>query len=244
MGGIAISVLHATRGRPKEAVAAMRLFHDRAVNPASIEYILAIDLSDPSSPDLMHAVGNQATILRFAKIHIVEIPGHSSVSAWDAAAKKSSGTILVQGQDDIQPPEKWDLSLVGWLYKVCGKDWASMPAVVAVSDGYRKDRLLCTAICNRARYEQEGEFLHKGYRSVFSDGDFTLRAYQDAKFGRCTLVEARELVMRHEHPYHNPNVPTDAIYQHENSNEAYGQGAQTFITRNPLWKESGFVDWL
>jgi hypothetical protein len=222
----------------------MRLFHDRAVNPSAIEYVMSVDLGDETSPDLMHAMGNQCTLLHYGKIHIIETPGHSSAAAWDAAAKKSTGHLLVQGQDDVEPPDRWDESLIRRLNIECGADWDEQSIVVAVSDGYRKDRLLCTAICSRRRYEQEGHFLFPGYKSVFSDGEFTLRAYQDSKFDQCTLVEARDLVFRHEHPYHNSAVPMDETYKHENSNLAYSSGATVFIGRNPLWKESGFVDWL
>lgn len=235
------SCLHATLGRPTKAAAAMRTWFDRAAHPELVEYIFACDSSDPTA----HALLDDTYLDRLAGKHIEFVVDFGwSVPAWNAAAAKSTGRILIQAQDDVEPPEKWDVALMDAILKQAGGEGLNIPTVVAVSDGYRHDRLLCTAICSRARYVQQGHFLSPAYMSVYSDGEFTLRAYLDAKAGTCKLVEARDLIFRHEHCYHNKTVPEDATYRHENSGYAYDIGISAFTKRNPGWRESGIVDWM
>jgi hypothetical protein len=162
-----------------------------------------------------------------------------SAAAWDAAAKESTGDILIQGQDDIEPPKRWDESLCALL---ANEDY-NAPTFIAVSDGYRKVELCCTAIMNRARYLQAGEFLHAGYLSVFSDDEVTIRAMADGQDGKCIFIKARDLVFRHEHAYHNMSVPIDDTYKKENSAEAYAKGAALFMKRNQSLVDRGLRTW-
>ncbi len=221
------SLLHASWGRPEKAVAAMKDALAKAAHPGAVEYIVAVN--DDDAPTLA-AFDAEAAFIVFG-------PFKGSAAAWDAAAKASRGRLLIQMQDDLVLPERWDETLVERvlqseplmpLYAILD----NIPVVIAVSDGYRKDALLCTAICNRARYEQVGEFLHAGYLSVFSDDDFTVRAMRDAAEGRCKLIDARDIVFKHENPYHT-GAPHDATLLRENSPEAYRIGAALFAQRNP-----------
>jgi len=215
------SILHATYQRPHKAFAAMRMWFERAANPDAIEYIFALNHEDPTRPELMTLASSGDIRPKF----IVGADFKGSAPAWDAAAKASSGLVSIQAQDDVEPPHRWDLELYARMP-------LDEPAFLAVSDGYRKDKLCCTAIMTRARYEQCGEFLHAGYRSVFSDDDVTVRAYADAAAGKCSLIEARDLVFTHRHHYHDKTVPMDATYERENSAEAYAQGQALFMRRN------------
>jgi hypothetical protein len=227
-------MLHASWGRPAKAVVAMRQCFERALVPEGIEYIFAINADDQALPVYME-------LLEWMKVDHVKIitgPFTGSAQAWDAAAQSSSGAVLIQTQDDLELPESFDRS----LWNLLG-DRLAPPTFIAVSDGYRKDRLCCTAIMNRARYEQAGEFLHPGYRSVFSDDDLTIRAYADAADGKCTLIEARDLVFLHRHHYHDKSVPFDATYARENSAEAYAEGQALFMKRNAELVRRGLKTW-
>jgi len=221
------SILHATFGRPEKAMQAMKLWFSRASVPGDMEYIFACNTNDPTYAKLLAYVAEHAAtgsaLPRFVADDFI-----GSAPAWNAAAAASRGMILVQAQDDVEPPPGWDYA----LERRAGYNRLT-PTVIAVSDGYRKDALLCTAICNRARYRQTGEFLHPEYLSVFSDDEFTVRALRDRDEGRCAFIDARDIVFRHEHHYHNPEVPRDATYARENSSEAYRVGAALFAKRNP-----------
>lgn len=192
--------------------------------------------------------------MRNTQVKIVTGQFNGSAPAWDAAAKASSGLVLIQAQDDVEPPEGWDNSIWNALERAPGTAFLQFaegppvpysvePAFIAVSDGFRKDKLCCTAIMNRARYEQCGEFLHPGYISVFSDDDVAIRAYADAAAGKCSLIEARDLVFLHRHHYHDKSVPMDATYERENSSKAYAHGQALFMKRNADLVAKGFKTW-
>lgn len=229
-----ISLLHATYGRPKKAVEAMRHSLLNAATPGNVEYIVAVEDTDLESMKAFDETEARVVSGQFG----------GSAPAWDAAAKVAKGELLVQMQDDLVLPMDWDRMLLERITPEYHTPFPPRPLVIRVSDGFRKDSLLCTAIINRARYEQVGEFLHAGYRSVYSDGEFTLRAILDAKAGKCTLIDARDITFLHRHHYHDPSVPMDATYARENSNEAYAQGLRLFNERNPGWRRSGVVDWM
>jgi hypothetical protein len=240
MSAPAFSILHATYGRPEKAVAAMRMWWERAARPEAMEYVFACNTGDDAS---ICAVTKEAKQL--GCIHLIHAPFSGSAPAWDAAAKVSTGQILIQGQDDVEPPQDWDHMLIGEYEdgrKYLGRRLPEIPAFIAVSDGYRKDRLCCTAIMNRARYKQQGEFLHAGYKSVYSDDEVTVRAYADAAEGKCVLIEARDIVFLHQNPYHT-GAPHDATLLRENSPEAYELGGRLFMQRNADLVARGFKTW-
>jgi hypothetical protein len=232
-----ISVLHATYRRPAKAVDAMKLALMRALHRPDIEYIFSVNKDDDTVDSLRALVDYAAAAMLGVNIVIHQTAVTSSAPAWNEAAKIATGDILVQGQDDVEPPEAWDEKLVMLFAQAKG------PAFLAVRDGFRTDKLCCTAIMNRAYYEQEGYFLFPGYESVFSDDDVTLRAYRNHHDAKAELIEARDIVFFHRHHYHDKTVPDDATYQKENRPEAYAKGERLFEARNPGWRDSAFVDW-
>jgi hypothetical protein len=214
----------------------MALTRERAQDAVPIEYILVVDEDDESRlviPELLHAAA-----FPLMRPLVFKNESGGSVAAWNAAAKASTGEILIQMQDDLELPRWWDIDLRE--RRLLFKD---QPFVIAVSDGYRNDGLLCTAICNRARYEQQGEFLHAGYKSVFSDDEFTIRALADARAGNCTVIDARDLIFRHRHHFHDPSVPFDETYRRQNSPEAYAAGEKLFRQRNAAAIAAGLKTW-
>lgn len=240
-----ISLLHASYGRPTKAIEAMCRALDRATSPDDVEYIIAAESEDTATIEAAEGVCDIVVSGAFK----------GSAPAWGAAAAAAHGELLIQMQDDVEPPQGWDALLwekydlaVNWhhLRWKGAPDAPLHPAVVIrVSDGHRSDGLMCTAIINRARYEQAGEFLHPGYQSVYSDGDFTYRALRDAKEGKCQVIDARGITFLHRHHYHYPKeVPMDATYARENSADAYASGLKLFESRNPGWRQSGLVDWI
>ncbi len=238
------SILHATFGRPEKAVAAMRATLDRASRSDRVEYIFACNTDDPALPSLREYLGRKKL---YPGVQFGAIFGNftGSAPAWNAAANQSSGQVLIQMQDDLEMPDKWDTLLLEKMMAIEEHESVPQktPIFIGVSDGFRTDALCCTAIMNRARYVQQGEFLHPGYMSVFSDDDVTYRALRDAKEEKCKFIEARDLVFLHRHAYHDKDVPLDATYERENSPEAYRIGALRFAERNPLAATDGIRTW-
>ncbi len=243
------SILHATYGRPQKAVAAMRMWFERAARPEEVEYVFAVNEEDSLCENIVHDARIIAAKFGARAYMVVDFfPG--SAPAWDAAARASTGKILIQASDDVEPPVHWDVALA--LAYTGDPNYAKStpffmydkePNVIAVADGFRKDDLMTIAICNRGRYEQCGEFLHSGYRSVWSDDDFTYRAYRDQRDGKCAVIDARPLTFLHRHHYHSPEIPWDQTYARGNSEEAYRIGAELFAKRNPEANRDGLRTW-
>ena len=197
--GAKISLLHATRGRPAMAYKARATWLDRAADPDAVEHIFALDPDDE-------------TIGPFITCRHVINHGRGPVAAWNEAAKFSKGEILIQLSDDWEPPMHWD-KLILAKFKVI-----TTPAVLAISDGTRGDELLCMAILNRARYEQQGYLFHSEFFSVYSDNHFTERAYADG-----VVIEAKDIVIEHMHPAFEKGE-MDATYARSNHPENYEIG--------------------
>ncbi len=235
------SLLHATYGRPQKAIDAMRMALQWAGNPKAVEYVFAINSDDRTADTLLELLKPEFESRTGQIIKVRSSDFSGSAPAWDAAAKVSAGSLLIQMQDDLELPAGWDMQLWAQLEGRLPLAWERTPLVLTVRDGYRKDALLCTAICNRARYNQVGEFLHAGYRSVFSDDEFSIRAYADEADGKCQVVRT-DIEFRHENPYHT-GAPHDATLLRENSPEAYVIGSKLFAFRNADLIARGFKTW-
>jgi len=77
---------------------------------------------------------------------------------------------------------------------------------------------------------------------MFSDDEFSCRAYADAADGLCVLIKAPQIVVRHENPYHT-GAPQDNTLLRQNSPEAYAQGQRLFVERNHQLLTRGFRTW-
>lgn len=210
-----ISLIHATRGRPERMIQCRNMWFDRAHNPAMVEHIFCVDGDD--SPEVLNAVKDY--------IHVVVQPGGGCVRAWNVGAEISSGHIMVQLSDDWVPPMHWDKIIIDRL-----GDKINDEAVLAVSDGIiREDgqmtKCMCMAIMTRARWHYQGHFFHPDYLSVYSDNEFTDRAYEDG-----VVVEARDVIFEHVHPI-NGKAAMDSTYIAQNAPERYKQGEAAFTRR-------------
>jgi glycosyltransferase involved in cell wall biosynthesis len=202
--GKKISLLHATRGRPEKAWKCRKEWLRRAKNPDAIEHIFAIDHDDEASLPLMLAN------------HVI-VTSAGCVAAWNAAASKSRGDVLVQVSDDFEPPMGWDESILAELGDL------SESKVLAVSDGNRKDDLLCMSILTRTRYEEQGYMYHPDFFSMYSDNYFSVKAFEDG-----VVIDARErLVFNHNHPLFGKGQ-WDETYIRSNSDENYAKGKAIF----------------
>ena len=209
------SLIHATRGRPKQMIECRDLWLARAYDPAMVQHVFVCDKDD--SPEVMQVCQDYVSV-------VIE-PGGGCVAAWNKGAELSSGNILVQLSDDWVPPMHWDKIIVDRLGSK-----AHDQAVLAVSDGIiREDGkmtdCLCLAILTRERWLYQGHMFHPDYKSVYSDNEFTERAYQDG-----VVVEARDVIFEHKHPI-NGSAKMDATYEAQNAPERYKAGLEAFTRR-------------
>ncbi len=204
-----ISVLHATRGRPEQAIKIREMFIKRAGAP--IEYIFGLDSDDAQSI---------AALSKYP--HVIVKGGHGIVQAINAAAEKATGRILVMAADDCHPPENWAIDV-----RAAFADQLHEPVVLATSDGYSDQMLIPHPIMTRAFYQAQGYFYCPEYPHLFCDTELTVRA---AEAGQ--IIDARHLVFKHEHPMFT-GAPPDKMALERNSKEAWEVGKAIFKKRNP-----------
>lgn len=259
--GARFSLLHATRGRPEQALATRAHFLMAAINPLGVEHIFAIDEDDKESLERLKEYR-----------HVVVKEPRGCVKAWNAAAADSTGAVLVQLSDDWLPCIHWDelcwLALQEAANAKKGTEKqtfyisentlapyhgehvpvANVPLVLAISDGHRTDDLLCMAICTRARYDGQeiihqvahgdsytlnhSYLFHPDYFGVFSDNEFSVRAFDDG-----VVVKAKHICFEHRHPIFEGKKweEMDSTYQRQNAAERYREGAEIFNRRNPKY---------
>lgn len=242
--GARFSLLHATRGRPDQALATRDFFFRAALNPLGIEHIFAIDEDDTESLEKLKHYR-----------HVIVKEPNGCVKAWNLAAADSTGSVLVQLSDDWVPCIHWDelcwlalqeeaqkkkhpaqnayFNRENSLAPFMGEKvpLKNIPLVLAIHDGYRTDDLLCMAIMTRARYEdQNKEMFSAEYFGVYSDNEFSVRAYQDG-----IVVKAKHINFVHRHPCWEGKKleEMDATYQRQNARERYIEGEAIFNRRNP-----------
>ena len=206
-----ISLLHATRGRWAQAITAMNQWLVQAKDAFHVEHIFAIDEDDVESREKLR---------RFRCV--LSKPSTYSVGAWNAAAEKATGDILIQMSDDFVAPAQWDESIV----KAFGGRLFG-PSVLRVSDGCRTDGLITMAIVTQAWYERHGLF-HSAYKNVYSDTDLTAVATKEN-----AIIEAPHILMKHQHPFFNKSVPMDATYERGNDLSEYERAKKIFEARHP-----------
>lgn len=204
-GKTTISLLHATRGRAMQAIRCRSEWLRLADDPKRVEHIFAVDADDEEAE----------VFFRFPSI-IMDNNG-GPVAAWNMAAKSSTGQILVQLSDDWKPFRGWDTAIVDAIGDT------SKPAVLAISDGHRKDDLLCMAILTCERYKAQGHLFHPEFFSMFSDNWFSRQAFADG-----VVIDARDrITFEHVHPAFG-KAEMDETYARSNDSYHYKTGEGIF----------------
>jgi len=209
------SLIHAS-ARPLEWRDAYFAWMESAAEPSDMEYLLGVDFAQLSEfRTLPHDVGL-----------VINNGRRCAVDAWNAVARAAIGNVLVQVADDFFPIPKWDDELLARLPDLHGE------YVIAISEG-RSDNLLCHSILTRAYYDRYGYLFWPEYDGMGGDNEFTDVAYRDG-----VVIEARDLVFRHEHPSYGTREADalDAIHQ---SPENHTLGRAIYERR----KAGGFPKW-
>jgi glycosyltransferase involved in cell wall biosynthesis len=201
-----ISLLHATRGRAMQAIRCRSEWLRTADHPERIDHVFAVDLDDEYAE----------VFTRFPTVFVSK-ENSGPVLAWNAAAGLCKGEVMVQLSDDWKPFKGWDTAILEAMADT------SKPSVLAVSDGHRKDDLLCMAILTRARYKQQGYLFHPEFFSMFSDNWFSHCAFRDG-----VVIDARDrITLEHVHPAFG-KAEMDETYARSNAPEHYKQGEETY----------------
>jgi hypothetical protein len=156
-----ISLLHASRGRPELATAAIGLWRARAAHPEALEYIVSVDTDDPTMADWKAPEG----------VQVVCGESRGNVDAYNRAFAKSTGAVCLQVHDDLEPPPGWDDQVLAAIGDT------SQPVALHVDDGCTcnpsKPWLMTLAIGTRAFFTRLGGLFYPAFTSLFCDDDMT-----------------------------------------------------------------------
>src|ERR1051325_1576707 len=143
-----ITVIHPSRGRPKEAFITACKWRDRA--DSEFEYILSIDNDDKSLQSYISIFYDYGPTGLGHTNH-----NKTAIEAINHAAKIATGDLLVVISDDFDCPEHWDTLL---LTELAGKS----DFCVKTDDGLQPT-LITLPIMDRIYYERYGYVYHPSY---------------------------------------------------------------------------------
>lgn len=147
----------------------------------SVEVIVSIDTDDPNRTEY-HDLYNKAGF----DVKIIENANRSAVDAVNAAAKVSTGDILVVVSDDFACPQLWALILEKHLKN-------SKNFLFKASDGNQK-YIVTLPIMDRAYYNRFGYIYHPDYLHMFCDTELTHVADCLRK-----LIIRNDILFKHNH---------------------------------------------
>lgn len=159
-----ISLIHASRSRPKQSFETMKRWIQRAAYK-DFEIIVSVDSDDQTISqyhDIYKSLPHDFTWL--------DAPNKSSVEAINRAARIAQGNILIVVSDDQDCP-------INWLNKIMKYTENKGDFVLHVKDGFQKN-LITMPIMDRAYYNRLGYIYYPGYDHLFSDREFTDVAYK------------------------------------------------------------------
>lgn len=236
------SVLH-----PSNRPNAWRKVYDAwmaaCVDPSLVEYVLCVDHDGPFDGGTTMPGGPRAKLFG-AQMIVRNSDRHCAVDAYAAAAKASTGHILICIADDLFPCEKWDERLtlsIPTVFEPTQDFDAQGRFVLDLSREFIIDvststppgrRIFEMPIVSRPRYERLGYLFYPEYLSMYADNDMFEHAERDG-----VIINARHLMFEHRHPFFDKSVEMDETYLHTNRPEAYEVGKRIFEAR----QRSGFT---
>ena len=185
-----ISLIHQSRGRPQLAHSNYRNWidkseaHNSETSDITIEHILSLDVDEPKYCEYVELFG--------VYHHMVQENPQDGyvVGATNAAAKYTTGDVLIYLSDDFDCPEKWDKLIMDKMNP-------GIPQILKVDDCLLPmgAAILTIPIMTREFYDKFGYFFYPEYKSMFCDEDlYNVARILDA------LVIAPDLKFPHRHP--------------------------------------------
>lgn len=223
-----ISVVHATRERPEQALFVCGAWYGAADHPDQIEWLFGVDEDDEASCKLLS--GFDATRYGTAVATVVNRGPRTSIEASNVAFRASRGRVLIQCSDDYYAPSHWDTEILkrfGDLDKPAVLGTGDPNGRVEDNPKYSGDGLLTMVCATRAYLERVGYFYYPEYAGVMVDFDFTQKAAADH-----VLIDAYEdLHFIHDWRGGKDDPQQDETYRRHLSEENGKIGVQVWEKR-------------
>lgn len=203
-----ISIIHPSRGRPKQSFENMKLWIQRA-DSSDIEIILSLDEDDPDLPDYHNFYEHLYGAPPLTKLIL---PNKSSVEAINNAAKIAKGNIFIVVADDQRCP-------INWYRRIIKYTEGHSDFVLKVKDGFQ-DRIITMPILDRVYFNRDGYIYHPRFQHLFCDTYFT-----DVAFKRKRVI-SKNITFPHLQ-YSILKTEPDATYK--KNNQTYESGKKTYL---------------
>lgn len=245
------SILH-TSARPEQWKQVYDAWIAAADHPEYIEYVLCVDerwgfsADTPGLMDWSWRKDDFTPGFRAMNKLVWNTQRRCYVDGVNTAAAASTADVFIVNADDQYPCPHWDTVLRAHFefsseFQEAMASGNSSAVVWAntLTPRERERRIMPMPILTRAYYEQKGYVFYPKYESMYADNDFCEQALYDGVNGDCAVLYlADSAAFPHRHPYFDPKVSDDAVYQAQNRREAYNTGAALFAVR----KANGFTD--
>jgi len=204
-----IFLCHPSRGRPDMAADCIKNWKAKAQQPDRLRWFLSLDDDDPS----------RKLYPKADKVLVNKNDG--MVQAINRLLPLCGDGLLVTLYDDFSPPDRWDRWLEG-LIKAKGESLVFVDCC--------NPQLQTIQIGSVSVFQRWGYILHPGYKSMFSDNDYTEHATTEDE---TTVIDARfALLFEHAHPViTGKEADMDETYRQTNAQERYDQGAAVLEQR-------------
>jgi len=212
-----VSVIHAT-ARPKEAIETYHKWMHAAKYPPRVEYIIAFDATRKTFEAMDKAFnGHFPENLKY----IVTRQKLGAVNKCNDAANLSTGYILTQSSEDIEPMHDWDDALIR------AADW-SKEVIVEINDGNHNhgSGLFTGMVLSRARYLKQGFFYHPKFRHIGADDYHAWLARRDG----CEVIQAKHILLKHHHWHWGDKIrKKDSVDDSVQNAEEWEHAKKTFF---------------
>lgn len=176
-----ISILHPSRGRPKQSFETISKWILKA-GMSDFEIILSLDEDDSTLPDYFNFYDCHFKTFAHSKLIL---PNKSTVEAVNAAARIAQGNILIVVSDDTDCPPSWATKILRYTE---GKS----DFVLKVKDGIQP-KMITMPIVDRVYFQRDGHIYNPAFKHAWADRFFTELAYK-----RKRVIE-KNIMFRHLH---------------------------------------------
>lgn len=203
-----LSLIHPSRSRPQKAFEAANRFINKS-GLAEIEYILSIDETEPFAHEYQRLFEGMTYIVR---------PNRNAVEAINAAAKMTTGDLIVVMSDDFDCPKNW-----GQIIEKTTRNKKDF--LLKVHDG-TQNWIVTLPIMDRTYYERLGHIYHPNFSHMFCDTWMTHQADATGK-----LIVRNEVVFKHNH-YSVTKEHKDEVSKKADSTWTLGKATYLQMVRN------------
>lgn len=228
-----ISIIHASRSRPAQALHTFRQWTNNCKESDNLEYILSVDVSDTPENKIAYS-SIDATTVSVGN-------NNTAIEAFNRGSKMATGDLLIAVSDDFNSvPFHWDDYL--------RKQLAGKSDFIVKTDDGAQPWIITMPMMDRAYYNRFGYIYNPVYKHLFCDTEMTHVA---DLLGRKISLPIRFL---HNH-YTTGKTPKDAINIKNDATWAQGEaeylkgminnfGLPDHEIKGSLNCDMGHINWL